>query len=94
MRRTSVTDLTVVPLVTHKQAADEQVTRALEEMLADAKAGKINRLVVVGIDDGNGFTHRVRHRANCPEMIGAVSLVLHQMQSEWNGRAASEERSY
>lgn len=73
----------VVPLKTLKMKADEAVVSCLEGLLADAKAGKIHRLLVIGINDMNGETNYVRHRCVDPTLMGAVSAVLSKLQREW-----------
>lgn len=68
-----------------KAKADEDVVRVLEDLVQDAKDGKIHRLVVVGVDRDSGTTHRVRHKAVSADMIGSLSCMLADLQREWNG---------
>lgn len=67
-----------------KAKADEDVVRVLEELILDAREGRIHRLVVVGIDDRTGFTHRLRHRAVDATLIGSLSCMLAELQKDWS----------
>jgi len=76
----------VVELYTSKRCADDQVVKALETMLERARNGQVHRLCVVGVDRLSGETHRFVHESST-SLIGAVSAMLHKMQSDYNGRA-------
>lgn len=68
-----------------KAKADEDVVKVLSELLQDAKDGKIDRLVIVGVGRESSLTHRLRHRALDVGLIGALSCMLADLQREWGG---------
>jgi hypothetical protein len=74
--------LTVVR--TEKVVSDERIIELLEGLLAGAKKGEIDRLLVVGMDSKSGITYRLRHRAMDAALIGAAHCVLQQIEREWN----------
>lgn len=74
----------VVPFRSREDEVRPDLVRCLEEILADAKAGKIHGLIIVGVDDRTGVTHRLWHRARNTTLIGAVSCRLFELQAKWN----------
>jgi len=75
----------IVPFKSRADQSQPKVIEMLEQLLADAREGKIHRLVVVGVDEMTGVTHFLRHRAIDTAVIGAVSAMLYKLQSEWSG---------
>jgi hypothetical protein len=66
------------PLGGHLDAASEECVKMLEKVLADAKAGKVQALVVVAVGQGGmgpGFVG-----ADIPQLNLGVDLVKRQMQ--------------
>lgn len=76
----------LVPFKSRAEQAQPQLVEMLEQLLTEAKEGKIHRLVVIGVDEGTGVTHFLRHRAVDIAVIGAVSSMLHKLQHEWAGQ--------
>jgi hypothetical protein len=75
----------VVVLQTEKRLADEAIVKALEELLTYAKAGKVQRLVVVGRNDVDGDSYFIKHNAIDVSMLGAVGAALFKLQRQWFG---------
>jgi hypothetical protein len=76
--------LTVVPLKTLKTQADEGLVAALMRLVQDAKEGKIQRMVCVCTGASSTQTINIKHRASDLAMLGALSVTLNGLQSEWN----------
>lgn len=74
----------VVPLPDRSAEAVERLVTALEAVLELARAGKIQACVFIGMDDRSQETHRFHHRANSPEMIGAMFLFATKICHGWN----------
>lgn len=79
-----VPSLTVVPLKTLKMQADEGLVDALMHLVEDAKQGKIQRMVCVCTGSSATQMFHVKHRAADLAMLGALSVTLNGLQSEWN----------
>jgi hypothetical protein len=79
-----VPSLTVVPLKTLEMVADEGLVAALMHLVEDAKQGKIQRMVCVCTGGSATQLYNVKHRANDLTMLGALSVTLSGLQSEWN----------
>jgi hypothetical protein len=71
--------------------ADQAVVEALEQLLERARQGRIQSLIVLGIEHGPRITHRVRHRATCISMIGALHCLAYELQAEYNAGANCED---
>jgi hypothetical protein len=74
----------LVPFKTREDELQPGLVQAIEELLADAKAGKIHRLVAICVDDHTGTSHRIYHRAIDTTLIGALSCMVHKLQADWN----------
>ena len=74
----------LVPFKTREEQARPGLIDALEKLLADAKAGKVHRAVIVCTDEITGCTHRVMHRAVDTNVIGGLSCTLVELQRLWN----------
>lgn len=74
----------LVPFRSREDECQPKLIEALEEILKEAKEGKIHRLVVIGVDDHTGFTTRVYHRAVNTAMIGALHCMTSKLEQDWN----------
>lgn len=74
----------LVKLKTSKDEADEKIVKALENLLRDAKEGKVHRLIVIGVNEVGGLSYHIKHRAVHTDIIGSLGCVLQYLQSEWN----------
>lgn len=76
--------LTIVPLKTLEMQADEGLVAALMHLVEDAKQGKIQRMVCVYTGRSATQLYNLKHRADDLTMLGALSVTLSDLQSEWN----------
>lgn len=63
--------------------ADEKLVALLEEMLADAKAGKIHSFAGVVFHRETHHGQRYLHKALNMQGIGAMYLLLNWMTEQW-----------
>lgn len=76
--------LEVVPLKTRKAKSDKAVIATLEKLLEQAREGQIHRLVVIGYDDQSNETHRIIHRAEDIQFIGAIFATATKLAVGWD----------
>lgn len=75
----------LVPFRSRAEQQQPELIRNLESVLADARAGKLHRIVIVAVDDQTGETTTLRHRTESATLIGGLSCLLHKLQHMWNG---------
>ena len=75
--------LKIVPLKTRKAEADETLVNGLMQLVERAKRGEIHRMVCVCMGEDGNAAHNVRHHAHHLGLLGAVSIILTDMQREW-----------
>jgi hypothetical protein len=79
----SPSTLSIVRLKTRKAQADECLVEGLMSLVERAKRGEIHRMVCVCMAEDSSVAHNVRHRAHDLGLVGAVSIILADMQREW-----------
>jgi predicted xylose isomerase-like sugar epimerase len=61
-----------------RDQTQQSVVATAEELLADAKNGKVKAIVLATKDDEGGWHHRLTHNLEMREELGAVLLLMLQ----------------